>query len=104
MDGGGWWTIQSIVSQTCQTQLQAHSTHTLRHPLEKNTDPAPRLPCRFSAALPLSLLPLLSLISNCLKDFHGQEPHRVLLGFTAYVKGKKKTMLAHQPGIPFLNL
>ena len=104
MDGGAWQaTVHSVTKG--QTQLKWHSTHTRRHPLERNTDPAPRLPYCFLAAPPLSLLPLPSLISNCLKGFCGQEPHKVLLGFTAYVMGgKKNTMLAHQPGIPSLNL
>ena len=40
-----------------------------------------RLHCCFLAAPPLSLHPLPSLISNNLKGFCAQKPHRVLLGF-----------------------
>ena len=79
------------------------------YPLRGDQNPAPRLPCCFSTASPLSLHALPFLISNCLnlpvgtqgrsgwlnkayflqarkgeiqEDFCAQEPHRVLLGFT----------------------
>ena len=57
------------------------------YPLRWNQDPTPRLHCCFLAAPalsplpPLSLHPLPSPISNCLKGFHVQDPHSALLGF-----------------------
>ena len=52
------------------------------YPLKGNQDPAPRLHYCYLTAPPLSLHPFPSLISNCLKGFCAQEPHRVLLSFT----------------------
>ena len=73
MDGGAWQaTVHSVTKG--QTQLKWHSTHTRRHPLERNTDPAPRLPYCFLAVPPLSLLPLLPWLATVWKASVARSP------------------------------
>ena len=63
------------------------------YPWKQNPDLTQRLHCNLLAALPLSLHPFPSLISNCLKDFHGQEPYGVLLDFTNPPKDEIKVLV-----------
>ena len=54
--------------------------------LDGELGPAPRLHSGFSTVTPLSLHPLLSLISNCLKGPCAREPHSNLQCFSFGVR------------------